>query len=232
MSTNRRKEIKISELEKITPGYANGISTFLANTGKGLSAEQKQVIIKRAAEAFGKFLDELGVDWQNDPNSKETPMRVAKAYVYDLWKGRYDNPPTVSSFPSDEYQDGMIIERNIEVISMCSHHHQTIKGVAHIGYIAGARVIGLSKLNRTVEYFARRGAIQEDLTASIHHAVNMICEGNKGVIVTVIAKHNCVICRGVKHNNASMVTTKASGAFLKDGTARMEFFESLKINND
>ena len=163
----------------------------------------------------------------------ETPRRVAKAYVNDLWKGRYDNFTEITSFPSDGY-DGLIIERNIALTSMCSHHHQTIRGVVHIGYISGedGRVIGLSKLNRIVEHFGRRGAIQEQLTAAIHQAVDKVCEGNLGVIVTVVATHNCVSCRGIKHQGAAMVTTKASGAFRDDtNQARKEFFDSLKINN-
>ena len=117
---------------------------------------------------------------------------------------------------------------------MCSHHHQTIKGVVHIGYVSGAegRVIGLSKLNRIAEHFSRRGAIQEQLTVAIHQAVTKVCEGNLGVIVTVVATHNCVSCRGVKHNGAAMVTTKASGVFMDNNNqARKEFFDSLKINN-
>ena len=117
---------------------------------------------------------------------------------------------------------------------MCSHHHQTIKGVVHIGYIAGEKgqVVGLSKLNRIVELFGRRGAIQEQLTSAIHNATSKITEGNKGVIVTIVATHNCVSCRGVKHNGASMVTTKASGVFIENNNlARKEFFDSLKVNN-
>jgi GTP cyclohydrolase I len=139
----------------------------------------------------------------------------------------------ITSFPSDGY-DGIVIERNIPLTSMCSHHHQTIGGVVHIGYIVGENgsVIGLSKLNRIVEHFGRRGAIQEQLTSAIHQAVDKICENNRGVIVTIVATHNCVSCRGVKHQGASMVTTKASGVFMdNDNQARKEFFDSLKINN-
>lgn len=234
MEKQRREEIKVSDIENTPGGYANGISTFLSNApNHKLRPEDKMHIILNAAEKFGDFLTALGVNWKDDPNSRETPMRVAKAYVYDLWKGRYEDPPNISSFPSDNYKDGMVIERNIDLISMCSHHHQTIKGVVHIGYIAGTRVIGLSKLNRIVEYFGRRGAIQEELAASIHQAVDTVCEGNKGVIVTIVAQHNCVICRGVKHSHSSMITTKATGAFREyKSDARLEFFESLKINNN
>ena len=163
----------------------------------------------------------------------ETPRRVAKAYVNDLWAGRYTAMSPITSFPSDGY-DGIVIERNIPLTSMCSHHHQTIGGVVHIGYIAGegGQVIGLSKLNRIVELFGRRGAIQEQLTSAIHNAVDKITENNKGVIVTIVGTHNCVSCRGVKHQGAAMITTKASGAFRDDtNQARKEFFDSLKINN-
>ena len=226
MSKNRRKIHE--ELEVVQEGFANGVAK-----GFPLSNQDKQDMIEDATEAFGKFLDALKCDWKNDPNSSETPRRVAKAYVNDLWSGRYTAMSPITSFPSDGY-DGIIIERNIPLTSMCSHHHQTINGVVHIGYIAGedGQVIGLSKLNRIVELFGRRGAIQEQLTSAIHNAVEKITEGNKGVIVTIVAGHNCVSCRGVKHQGASMITTKASGVF-SDNTnlARKEYFDSIKINN-
>jgi GTP cyclohydrolase I len=216
------------DLECVKQGYANGVAPNFP-----LTDEQKWDMVENATEAYGKFLDALGCDWRNDPNSSDTPRRVAKAYVFDLWKGRYEPMSDITSFPSDGY-DGIVIERNIPLTSMCSHHHQTIGGVVHIGYIVGENgsVIGLSKLNRMVEHFGRRGAIQEQLTSAIHQAVDKICENNKGVIVTIVATHNCVSCRGVKHQGASMVTTKASGVFLNnENQARKEFFDSLKINN-
>ena len=226
MENKRRKHH--SDLESVPIGYANGVAPGFPFTDK-----EKQRMIRSAAKHYGKFLTALGCDWENDPNSMETPMRVAKAYVNDLWEGRYTAMSEITSFPSDGY-DGIVIERNIPVTSMCSHHHQTIQGVVHIGYVVGkeGRVIGLSKLNRIVELFGRRGAIQEQLTAAIHNAVNKICENNKGVIVTVVATHSCVSCRGVKHQGASMVTTKANGVFMDDtNQARKEFFDSIKINN-
>ena len=226
MANNRRKIHE--ELEVVKVGFANGVAE-----GYPLTDKQKDKMINQAEKAYGKFLDALKCDWRNDPNSMETPRRVAKAYVNDLWAGRYTSMSPITSFPSDGY-DGIIIERNIPLTSMCSHHHQTIKGVVHIGYVAGegGQVIGLSKLNRIVELFGRRGAIQEQLTAAIHQAVNKICKDNKGVITTIVATHNCVSCRGVKHDGASMVTTKASGVFRDNEIlARKEFFDSLKVNN-
>ena len=237
METNRKKTH--TSLEVVPAGFANGISTQLAlkqslhGESVGLDDFERNEIIQNAAEAYGKFLDALGCEWRSDPNSSDTPKRVAKSYVNDLWKGRYSPMSEITSFPSDGY-DGIVIERNIPLTSMCSHHHQTIGGVVHIGYVVGidGRVIGLSKLNRIVEHFGRRGAIQEQLTSAIHQAVDKITENNMGVIVTLVASHSCVSCRGVKHHGASMVTTKASGVFMDNqNQARKEFFDSLKINN-
>ena len=224
---NKRRKVH-EELEVVKIGYANGVAEGFPFTDK-----QKLKMINNAEKAYGKFLDALKCDWKNDPNSMETPRRVAKAYVNDLWAGRYTAMSPITSFPSDGY-DGIVIERNIPLTSMCSHHHQTIGGVVHIGYIPGenGQVIGLSKLNRIVELFGRRGAIQEQLTSAIHNAVDKITDRNKGVIVTIVGTHNCVSCRGVKHQGAAMVTTKASGVFREnDNLARKEFFDSLKINN-
>jgi|TARA_R110000822_G_scaffold80321_2_gene191470 GTP cyclohydrolase I len=226
MENKRRKNH--TSLECVPTGYANGTAS-----DKPLTQDEKDIMIQTAADAFGQFLDALRCDWRNDPNSMETPKRVAKAYVNDLWAGRYNAMSDITSFPSDGY-DGIVIERNIPITSMCSHHHQTIRGVVHVGYVVGdeGRVIGLSKLNRIIEHFGRRGAIQEQFTSAVHQAIDKICELNRGVIVTVVATHNCVSCRGVKHDGASMITTKASGVFRDNNNlSRKEFFDSLKINN-
>lgn len=219
-------KLSIEDLEIAKLGNANGRASSLP-----LNKIEKEEMINKAAIAFGEFLDALKCDWRNDPNSSDTPRRVAKSYVNDLWKGRYEDISSITSFPSDGY-DGIVIEKNIPLISMCSHHHQTIKGVIHIGYVASkdGQVVGLSKLNRICELFSRRGSIQEQLTVAIHNAVDKICKGNKGVIVTIEAEHFCVKCRGVKHHGASMVTTKANGVFMDNkNLARQEFFDSIKI---
>ena len=229
-NSNKKNRTRVAindELEIVQTGFANAVAE-----GFPLSENEKFDMINSAEHAFGMFLDALKCDWRNDPNSMETPRRVAKAYVNDLWAGRYTAMSEITSFPSDGY-DGIIIERDIPLTSMCSHHHQVIGGLVHIGYVAGegGQEIGLSKLNRIVELFGRRGAIQEQLTTAIHNAVNKVCEDNKGVIVTIVATHNCVSCRGVKHQGASMVTTKASGVFRDNNNlARKEFFDSIKIS--
>lgn len=229
------------DLETAEPGYANGISLQLHGAisrfmqgfreSPALTEAEKEKIIHQAAEKYGEFLTALGCDWKNDPNSNDTPRRVAKAYVNDLWKGRYELPPDVTEFPPDGY-DGLAQQSWIPVTSMCSHHHQTIKGKVHIAYIpqGNGGVVGLSKLNRIVEYFARRGAIQEQLTVAIHNAIDTICEGNIGVAVMIDATHNCVSCRGVKHQGASMQTAKLSGAFLEEPSTKAEFYKNVELS--
>ena len=213
------------DLELVKVGYANGVAP-----GFPLTEKEKDSMIEQAAEAYGKFLDALGCDWRNDPNSSDTPRRVAKAYVRDLWKGRYDAMTEITAFPSDGY-DGIVQESNIPVTSMCSHHHQTIGGRVSIAYVPSkdGKVVGLSKLNRIVEHFGRRGAIQEQLTVAIHNAIDKICEGNLGVAVMIDATHNCVSCRGVKHQGASMQTAKLTGCFLEEDSARAEFYKNIEL---
>jgi GTP cyclohydrolase I len=227
-----------NNLELVKSGFANGISTQLATKqaihgpDAELTEDEKNDIIANAAYHYGQFLSALGVEWKQDPNSSDTPRRVAKAYVNDLWAGRYNPMSGITAFPSDGY-DGIVFEGGIPLTSMCSHHHQTIMGNVHVAYIPGenSNVIGLSKLNRVVEHFGRRGAIQEQLTVAIHHAINELIENNKGVAVMIEATHNCVQCRGVKHGGASMKTAKLSGAFLDDGNARSEFYQFVKGYN-
>ena len=214
-------------IELVNEGFANGVAK-----GGPLTENQKAIMINAAANAFGLFLDALKCDWRNDPNSDNTPHRVAKAYVNDLWAGRYNGAPDITAFPSDGY-DGMVFEGGIPLTSMCSHHHQTIMGKVHVAYIPGkdSKVIGLSKLNRLVEHFARRGAIQEQLTVAIHNSINTIINDNNGVAVMIEATHNCVQCRGVKHGGASMKTSKLTGAFKDDDATRAEFYEFAKGYN-
>ena len=215
----------MKEIEIVKKGFANGVSPNFP-----LSDKEKEKMIKKATKAYARFLEALDCDWQNDPNSNDTPHRVAKAYVNDLWAGRYSPMSKITAFPSDGY-DGIVQESNIPLTSMCSHHHQTIGGRVSIAYVPSkdGLVVGLSKLNRLVEHFGRRGAIQEQLTVAIHNAVDKICEGNIGVAVMIDATHNCVSCRGVKHQGASMQTAKLSGCFLEEEAARAEFYKNIEL---
>ncbi|MGA1762836.1 MAG: GTP cyclohydrolase I, partial [Gammaproteobacteria bacterium] len=107
----------MKNLELVKIGYANGVAP-----NSPLSEDDKWKMVEAAAEKYGEFLDALGCDWRNDPNSSDTPRRVAKAYVFDLWRGRYEDMSGITAFPSDGY-DGIVQESMIPVESMCSHHH-------------------------------------------------------------------------------------------------------------
>lgn len=197
-----------------------------ANGNMPLNDEEKANVIKDATFAYEKFLDALRIDWRNDPNSDNTPHRVAKAYVHDLAAGCYNDLPNITAFPSDGY-DGMVFQGGIPVKSLCSHHHLAFTGKAHVAYIPSkdGKVIGLSKLNRIVEHYARRPQIQEGLTVQIHDAINKICEGNKGVAVMLSATHTCACLRGVKHDGCEMKTSKLSGDFMSDPATRNEYYQ-------
>ena len=191
----------------------------------------KQAMIEKASEAYALYMDALGFDWRNDPNSADTPMRVAKAFVNDLAAGCYNEPPKITAFDNVDNYDGLVFQGNIKVNSFCSHHHLPFIGAAHVSYIPGVegKVIGLSKLNRIVEWFARRPQVQENLTMQIHKHINAACEGNKGVAVMVEANHMCACVRGVKHDSV-MKTARMSGAFLDktDINTRQEFYDFVR----
>jgi len=196
-----------------------------ANRSIPRTAEEKKQMIEEAAIHYGHYMTALGIDWKNDPNSSDTPMRVAKAFVNDLAEGCYSEPPKITAFDNLDNYDGVVFQGNIDMKSFCSHHHLPFIGKAHVAYIPSknGKVIGLSKLNRIVEYFARRPQVQENLTTQIHNYINEVCIANQGVAVMVEANHMCACVRGVKHDS-TMMTSKMSGAFMSDAAARNEFY--------
>ena len=193
--------------------------------------EEKQYMIEQAAIYYGQFLNALGFDWTKDPHSANTPKRVAKAWINDLIAGSVNPEPVITSFPNDEGYTGLICQTKIPVMSMCAHHNLTFSGVAHVAYIPGKEktdmVVGLSKLNRIVDFYSRRPNIQESLTKQIHDHIDKLCIGNRGVAVVVESQHNCVKCRGIKQDSV-MKTSQMSGYFWTNeiGT-RAEFFNLI-----
>ena len=201
-----------------------------ANGNRPLTEEQKQTMIDEASVHYGKYMTALGFDWENDPNSSDTPRRVAKAFVNDLAEGVYSESPKITAFDNVDKYDGMVFQGNIKLHSFCSHHHLPFVGVANVGYIPGidGKVIGLSKLNRIVEFYARRPQVQENLTMQIYKHIDRVCEKNEGVAVMLEANHMCACVRGVKHD-ATMKTSKLSGAFMDSKElARSEFYEFIR----
>lgn len=199
-----------------------------AGENKVLSQEEKEKMLKNVEVAFGNFLNALGYDWENDPNMKRTPYRVAKMYVKEITSGVYEEAPSITTFPSNTY-DGIVLDGPIKVHSLCSHHFLPFVGKCYLGYIPkqGSDVLGLSKLNRVVHWFSKRPQLQENLTKQIHDYVSDLLEGNQGVICYIEAEHMCVKLRGAE-DDSFMCTSYCSGYFKTNEIgSRDEFFRMI-----
>jgi GTP cyclohydrolase I len=169
--------------------------------------------------------------WAGDNPEREglldTPKRVAKAYKE--WFGGYDMKPEdylKRTFEEVEGYDEMVILRDIEFESHCEHHMAPIIGVAHVGYIPNGRVVGISKLARVVEAYAKRLQVQEKMTAQIARCIQDVLQP-KGVGVVIVAKHECMTTRGVHKTGVSMVTSKLLGSFREDARTRAGFLQCV-----
>lgn len=175
--------------------------------------------IAHIAEHFAEIMAVLGLDL-NDDSLRGTPLRVAKMYVQEIFRGLNPaNKPLVTTFENKYQYRGPVIERNIPLQSTCEHHFQPIFGVAHVAYIPNGKVIGLSKLNRIVDYFARRPQVQERLTIQIAEELKRTLQTDD-VAVYIDAKHMCVQARGVEHHGASTITAEYAGKFLDEAVKR------------
>lgn len=193
--------------------------------------EEKELMIKNAAEHYGKYLEALGFDWEKDPQTTDTPLRVAKAWVNDIIKGSISREPVITSFDNSDGYEGMVVQTKIPVKSLCAHHNLPITGVAHVAYIPSkeGKVIGLSKLNRSVSFFAHRPNLQESLTKQIHDFIDKKCENNIGVAVLISASHLCTCHRGV-FNDSVMNTMQVSGCFFSNQRgAKDEFMKHIEL---
>lgn len=167
-------------------------------------------------------MEALGLDLTDD-SLIDSPRRVAKMFVSEIfWGLDYDNFPKCTAVENKMRYDEMVVERNISVMSSCEHHFVVIDGNATVAYIPGQHVLGLSKLNRIVEYFSKRPQIQERLTEQIYFALQYIL-GTDDIAVVVDAIHYCVRSRGVEDHGSSTVTSKLGGRFRTDPALRAEF---------
>ncbi len=176
------------------------------------------------------ILDALGMDLEDD-SIKGTPRRVAKAFVNELFSGLNPaNKPKLSTFDNNYKYGEMLVEKNITVYSTCEHHLLPIVGRAHVAYISNGNVIGLSKMNRIVDYFAKRPQVQERLTMQVVQALQKAL-GTEDVACVIDAKHLCVNSRGVRDIESSTVTSEFGGKF-KDKEVRREFLDYIKMDTD
>lgn len=186
-----------------------GIETPLREDAFALSNEEKK---ERIADLFGQIMETMGLDLTDD-SLRGTPDRVAKMYIEEIFCGLDPkNKPRVAMFDNKYQYNQMLVEKNISFYSNCEHHFVPIVGKAHVAYISSGKVIGLSKLNRIVQYYAKRPQVQERLTNQIARELVSALD-TKDVAVIIDAKHLCVSSRGVKDDTSSTVTSYFGGAF-------------------
>ncbi len=173
---------------------------------------------------FAEIMKTLGLDLSDD-SLIETPKRVAKMYVNEIfWGLDYEAFPKCTTVDNKMRYNEMVVERNVNVQSNCEHHFVVIDGLATVAYVPKQKVLGLSKINRIVEYFSKRPQIQERLTEQIFHTLQFILD-TEDVAVMIDAQHYCVKSRGVEDTGSSTVTSRLGGGFKSDPAARQEFLQ-------
>lgn len=201
-----------------------GVETPMVNNGDLDDTEKFGTIHRSVTD----IMSALGLDLSDD-SLKETPKRISKMFLNEIfWGLDYKNFPKITTIENKMGYDTMLLERNIKVSSTCEHHFIPMMGVAFVAYLPNKKVIGLSKINRIVEFFSRRPQVQERLVEQIFHTLCMILETDN-VAVLIKAEHTCVKLRGVEDINSDTITSKLGGHFLEGGALRNEFFQSIKL---
>ena len=216
---------------KADPALGQKVHEYLVSVGvetpvidNGLSRKEK---IQKIEDNFDEIVTTLGLDSKDD-SIKDTPKRVAKMYVNEIfWGLDYASFPKITVVENKMQYNEMIVEKGISVQSFCEHHFVNIDGLATVAYIPKNKVLGISKMNRIVEYFSRRPQIQERLTEQIYHALSFILD-TENVALTIDAKHFCVKSRGVEDTECSTVTSRLGGSFKDQPEVRAEFLALLK----
>ncbi len=218
----------IEMVEEIGDNHiSTSAKTPLRDDAFDISDEEKiQSIKKNVAE----ILHTLGMDLTDD-SLKGTPLRVAKMYVKEIFNGLHPQTrPKLSTFDNNYKYGEMLVEKNITVYSTCEHHLLPIVGRAHVAYISKGNVIGLSKMNRIVDYFAKRPQVQERLTMQVVQALQEAL-GTDDVACVIDAKHLCVNSRGIRDISSSTVTAEYGGKF-KDENLKREFLDYIKLDTE
>ncbi|MFD1294288.1 GTP cyclohydrolase I FolE [Lutibacter holmesii] len=219
------KNIMIDKIDEMGDDHiGSSAKTPLRADAFDISNEEKR---NRIEASVRDILDTLGMDLEDD-SIKGTPRRVAKAFVNELFGGLDPaNKPKLSTFDNNYNYGEMLVEKNITVYSTCEHHLLPIIGRAHVAYISNGKVIGLSKMNRIVDHYAKRPQVQERLTMQVVQALQEAM-GTKDVACVIDAKHLCVNSRGVKDIASSTVTAEFGGKF-KDPAVKKEFMDYINL---
>jgi len=204
---------------------ASSVETPLRADAFDKTDEEK---IAAIAPHFKAIMEILGMDLRDD-SLRGTPLRVAKMYVKELFQGLNPaNMPSMTLFENKFQYNEMLVEKNINFYTNCEHHFVPFFGKAHVAYISSGKVIGLSKLNRLVEYFSKRPQVQERLTMQIGKALQTVLQ-TQDVAVMMDAKHLCVSSRGVKDDSSNTITSFFGGKFQEE-KRKMEFLKYVDIN--
>ena len=188
-----------------------GIETPMKDDAFLLSDSEKK---EKIADLFAQIMDVMGLDLADD-SLKGTPKRVAKMYIDEIFSGlNPENKPNIALFDNKYKYNQMLVEKNIQFYSNCEHHFVPIFGKVHVAYVSSGKVIGLSKINRIVQYFANRPQVQERLTNQIAMELSTILETDD-IAVIIDAKHLCVASRGIKDDSSATVTSYYGGVFNK-----------------
>ncbi len=220
-------DLKTLTDEEIGDGHLmSSVETPMRSDAFEMSDDEKMEII---SAHFKEIMETLGLDLKDD-SLRGTPQRVAKMYVKEIFSGlNPENKPRMTVFENKyRYQD-MLVEKNIEMYSTCEHHFLPIVGRAHVAYISNGLVIGLSKINRIVQYFAKRPQVQERLIIQIANALKEALE-TEDVAVLIEGKHLCVSSRGVEDVSSSTITAEYSGVFKANAEVREEFLTYVKTD--
>ena len=186
--------------------------------------------VDKIAEHFTEIMQLMGLDL-NDASLKGTPKRVAKMYINEVFSGlNKKNAPKISLFPNNYQYNGMLVEKDIEVYSTCEHHFVPIIGKAHVAYMAGDEIIGLSKINRIVQFFSKRPQVQERLTIQVVEELKKVLNTDD-VACVIEAKHLCVSMRGIKDTKSVTVTGKYSGCF-NTQAVKQEFLSHINLESN
>ena len=222
------KDIMINKIDEIGDDHVgSSAKTPLRADAFDISDAEKRARIEASVR---DILDTLGMDLEDD-SIKGTPRRVAKAYVNEIFSGLNPaNKPKLSTFDNNYKYGEMLVEKNITVYSTCEHHLLPIVGRAHVAYISNGNVIGLSKMNRIVDYYAKRPQVQERLTMQVVQALQKAM-GTKDVACVIDAKHLCVNSRGVRDIVSSTVTSEFGGKF-KEKDVKREFLDYIKMDTN
>jgi GTP cyclohydrolase I len=203
---------------------STSIDTPMLPTAFVMSDDEK---IEKIEQHFTQIMQTLGLDLSDD-SLKGTPNRVAKMYVKEIFSGlNPQNKPKMALFENKYQYNQMLVEKDITFYSNCEHHFVPIFGKAHLAYISNGKVIGLSKLNRIVNYFAKRPQVQERFTMQIAKELQKVLQTDD-VAVLIDAKHLCVSSRGIKDNNSATVTSFYGGRFNED-FVKQEFLKYLEL---